>query len=113
MAVKLKGFHELLPSLTPARDDERRDRPVAAPACQLGGSLVRGAGFQPGVENLFHFAAPFQEFGHNLGVLAVSLHAQAQRFQALQEQESIERRDGRSDVAQQLHTGFDDVGACA
>ena len=59
MAVKLKGFHELLPSLTAARDDERRDRPVAAPACQLGGSLVRGAGFQPGVENLFHFAAPF------------------------------------------------------
>ena len=47
--------------------------------------------------------------GHRLGVGIVSLHPQAQGLQTLQEQERVERADGRANVAQQLHAGFDDV----
>src|SRR5947209_20102495 len=55
----------------------------------------------------------FQELGDALRILAVPLHAQGQRLQSLQEEESVERRDRRADIAQQLHARLDDIGQWA
>jgi hypothetical protein len=43
-----------------------------------------------------------EELGHLEGVGAVALHAQVERFEALNEQERVEGRDGRAHVAQEL-----------
>ena len=52
----------------------------------------------------------FQELCDAQGVLAMALHTQGQRLQPLQEEEGVERRDSRADIAQQLHARFDDIG---
>ncbi len=41
------------------------------------------------------------------------LDTQRERLEALRDQECVERRDRRADVAQQLHACLDDVGEVA
>jgi len=36
-------------------------------------------------------------------------HPEVYRFQSLQEEKGIERRQGRADVAQQVHARLDDI----
>ena len=52
----------------------------------------------------------FQEFGHGLGVLDVPVHAQAERLDALDGQEAVERALAGAVVAQDLHACLDDEG---
>src|SRR6266487_1071854 len=51
-----------------------------------------------------------KELGNTQCVLAVALHTQGQRLQALQEEPGVERRCGRTQVTQQLNTCLDDIG---
>ena len=48
--------------------------------------------------------------GHGERVLRVALHAQVQGFDALQQQEGVERRERGAGVAQALHAGLEDEG---
>ena len=51
----------------------------------------------------------FEELGDLARVLLVTLDAQAQRFEPLEEQPRVERRERRAEVAQQLHARLEDV----
>ena len=57
-----------------------------------------------------HGRVALEEFGNGLGVLAVLLHAQRQRFDAGQDQERVERRQRRTKIAQAEHTAGDSEG---
>src|SRR3569832_3019765 len=52
-------------------------------------------------------------FGDRLGVFAVLLHSQRQRFDAGQDQERVERRDRRAEIAQAEHAAGDREGEVA
>ena len=54
-----------------------------------------------------------QPVGQRMGVLVVPLDPQRQRFQALQQQEAVERRLRRTQITQALDPGADDVGDVA
>jgi len=49
-------------------------------------------------------------FGHGQRIRGVALHAQVQRFDALEEQERIEGRKRRAGVTQSLHARLEDEG---
>ncbi len=51
-----------------------------------------------------------QEFGHALRIVNVPLHAQAERFQPLEEEERVEGREAAANIAQDLHASFEDEG---
>src|ERR1039457_897063 len=51
---------------------------------------------------------PFEPFRHRYGILDMPLHPQAQRLEALQEEEGIEGGNGRARVAQILQPGLED-----
>ena len=50
---------------------------------------------------------------HSLGVRVVALHPQRQRFDALEEEERVERRERSAGVAQQHRADATDVGRWA
>ena len=52
----------------------------------------------------------FQIPGDSQGILRVSGHSQVQGLEALHEEEGVERRQGRAEVAQERDAGLDDVG---
>ena len=62
------------------------------------------------VDDLGDFRMFFQVARHRIGVGALHAHAQRQRFQPLDVQETVERARRRADVAQQRHARLDDVG---
>ena len=54
-----------------------------------------------------------QPFGDRLRVVAMALHAQRQRLDAGEDQEGVERRERRPDVAQAEHAAGDGEGEIA
>ena len=52
-------------------------------------------------------------FSDGLGVREMAFHAQAEGFDALEDHEGVERRDGHAEVAEHLHAGFQDHRAVA
>ena len=54
-----------------------------------------------------------EPLGHRLRVVAVALHAQRQRLDAGEDQEGVERRQRRPDVAQGQHAAGDGEGEIA
>ena len=54
-----------------------------------------------------------QPFGDGLGVVAMALHAERQRFQAGQDQEGVEGRDRRAEIAQAEHARGNGEGEIA
>ena len=52
---------------------------------------------------------PNEEVRHRLGVLEMTLHAEAERLDPLQRQERVERRGGGAQVSKQLHASLDRV----
>src|SRR5690606_11787430 len=77
------------------------------------GPLVPGRVRVPGELDAADLRVVGQELDDLAGVVVVPLDAQAQGLDALEQQEGVERADGRADVAQQLDPGLDDVGARA
>jgi len=68
---------------------------------------------QAGVVDPGGFRMFLQEFGHFQRVFAMSIHTQAQRFQPLQDQEGVERRNARAHIAQRHSAGAADKGGSA
>ena len=82
------------------------------PAAQLAqGQRVVGVAALAGVVYALHQRMALQEIDHGQRVAAGALLAQAQRLQALQQQEGAVRRQRRAAVAQQHGTGPRDEGA--
>ena len=95
VAVQLQRLDEPLTGLAPALDHEREHAAVAL-AARRTSSPARATGSTRGRRSAtaLDLVAPDEELGHRVGVLEVPLHAQAQRLEALEEQERVERRSG-------------------
>src|SRR5206468_11614790 len=106
MREQLQRLDETLASLHSAFDAEGQDR-----ATSFGQILFRqraiGARFETGVVDPGDVLVALEELCNCQSVLGVSLHAQRQRLQALEEQERIERADGRPEVAQTVYSALD------
>ena len=113
VAVQLECLDEALAGFQTALDLERQHRAEAPTAAQLPAPLVPAVVRQPGVVDRQHLTLADEVLGDLLGVLLVPFHAQAERLDPLQDQEGVERRDRRADVAEQLHPRLDRVGAGA
>src|SRR5215472_4739558 len=75
--------------------------------------LVLGMVLQTGVAHPVDRGMAIQELGDALRILAMSLHAQRQRLQPLQEKPAIERGYSGTQVAHELHACLDDVSQWA
>src|SRR5262245_17145718 len=108
VAEQLQVVDERAAGLEPTLDAEREDR--ALPARQvLLTALVPLARRQTRVRDPLHFVALFEPLGDGERVRAVTIHSQAERLEALEEEERVERRHWRADVAHQLEPGLEDV----
>ena len=93
VAVQLEGLDERPAGLDPALDLEG-EHGTGAQRGVLAAQLVPGAAGQPGVVDRLDLVAALQPLGDRLGVGDVALDAQAQRLEALGDQEGVERGDG-------------------
>ena len=98
-----------LPGLEAALDPEREDRALAVRAGTGRRVPCHGLDFRPGYATHSTSSRPSSHSATACAFCAVPLHAQRQRLEALQEQERVERRHRRADVAQQLQPGLQDV----
>src|SRR5664280_2839369 len=104
---EFETFDEALAGLNATIDAKGENRsPTLWQVAQL--SLVPGARDQSGIVDPTHVLACFEPLSNRGGVGDVTLHPQTQRLQALNEQERVEGRDRRADVAQVLQAGFED-----
>ena len=87
----------------------KRDDGADALGGVLVGGGVPGARRQAGVVDRGDVGVVFEPLGDLLRVLHVTLDAQAQRFDALDERECAVRGERCAGVAQQLDAGLDDV----
>src|SRR5450432_3513579 len=107
MAVEFERVHEPLARFKATLDLERDDRTRATWRVLLATFVPRGRR-QPGVDDAIDLVALLQPLGHLLRVRDVAFNAQRQRFEALGDQERIERGNRWPKVAQQLNPRFDD-----
>ena len=95
----------------PPRGRPRCRRPGSRPA-RAAGSAARARGVRRaglvGVADEAHARVRAQERGQRARVRDVPLHAQRQRLEALQEQEGVERREHRPEVAHRLDARLHD-----
>ena len=100
-------------NLRPASLPPASSKPTSPPYCPLRYRSARSR-WTPcccdGMDDPLDLLARAQEIDHRLRILAVLVHAQCQRLQALDDQERVERRQRRADVAQQRHPRLDRVG---
>lgn len=106
------GVHEPLARLHTVPQLEGDHGPGAARQVPLPG-LVPGAGGQSRVVDDGHLVAGLEPFGERQGVGGVPLQAQAERLDALEQQEGAVRGEGRAEVAEQLDAELDGEGAGA
>ena len=93
VAVQLERLDERSARLGPALDLEG-EHGTGAQRGVLAAQLVPRAARQSGVGDLLDLVAALEPLGHRLGVGDVPLDAQAQRLDALGDQEGVERGDG-------------------
>src|SRR5674476_1346151 len=109
VAVQAQCLDEFLSSLHTTGDLEGDDG-----TSTTGGVLVRQrlpwAGGQRGVGHGLDLAVCFEPTVHLDRVLHVTLDSQRQGLDPLGDEKRVERRDGRSQVAQQLNPRLEDVG---
>ena len=105
----LQGIDEPGTGLFAALDAEAQDAGGLAARDLLAHHVIRAVG-QTRVADPLHLRMLLQMFGHALRILAMPLHAQSQRFEALHDQEGIQRRDGRTHVAQRHDAAAADIG---
>ena len=83
------------------------------PAHQLLRQRVVAVVRQAGVVDPGHLGMLLQVLGNRQCVVADAVHAQRQRFHALQDQEGAHRAQRRAHVAQRHHARAADVGGCS
>jgi len=113
VAVQLERLDEGPTGRRATLDDERRHGPGALAAGVLLGPLVPPGGGETGELHRGHLGLTGQVLGHLLGVRVVALHAQTEGLEALEEQERVEGRRRRTDVAEELHPRLEHVRAGA
>src|SRR4051812_17876872 len=95
----LDGVDQLRAGVAPSLDAEGDDGALAIGKVLVGELLIRAAGeagvFHPGDGGVF-----LEPLGDRERVAAVLLHAELQRFDALDEKEGVEGADARAKVAQ-------------
>ena len=104
--------HELDGGLAVALESEGNDAARAVGQVLSGQCMVLVAG-QSAIVYPGHALVLRQEFGHALGVLAVTGHAQVQRLQSEVQQECVLRGWNGAEVAHQLGNEFGGVGHLA
>ena len=108
MREQADGVDELDSRLQPAFDAKTENGPE--PMLQvLPGQGMGGVAREAGIVHPIYRRVRFQELGHLQGVVAVPLHPQGEGFNSLQNQESVEGAQGRTDVAEKLDARLDDV----
>ena len=95
-----------------ALDAEGHQRPGTLRAVLLRTLVVAVAG-QPGIAHPRHLVVAGEELGNGLGVVRMPLHAERQRLAAGEDEERVERRDRRAEVAQAEHAAGDGEGEIA
>ncbi len=98
-------------NVRPAARPPLMPKPISAPwplGMYLLRQLVRRVRRQAGIVDPLDFGVLAEVFGDAERVLAVAVQAQAERLDTLQEQERVERRQRRTEVAQQLHARLED-----
>ena len=90
-------------------DTETQDARGLAPGDLLGDHVIRAVG-QTRVADPLDLRVILEVPGHGHGVLDVALHADGQCLDALQDEEGVERADGRAGVAQGDRAGAGDHG---
>lgn len=109
VAVQGQRLHEALAGLDATRDLEGEHRPGALRGV-LAGLLVGLVLGQRRPDHALDLVLALEVLGDPVGVLEVAVKTQAERLDALRDQERVERRDGRAEVAQQLHARLEDEG---
>src|SRR4029078_7995246 len=106
MVVKLQCIDEFASCLLAARQLET-DQPSEITLEVAVGAFAMDALLLGGMDDPLDLLSRAQEINHGLCVLAVLVHAQCKRLQALDDQECIERRQRRADIAQERHPCLD------
>ena len=106
VAEQLESLDEAAAGLDAALDAEGQDGAAALGEVALL-PLVPRARLEARVGHPAHLVPALEPLRHLGGVVHVALHAQAQRLQPLEEQERVERGDGRPGVAQVLQAGLE------
>ncbi len=109
MAVQLEGLDEG-PARRRAAADPEGQHGTGAGRQVARRRRVPAAGLQPRVGDPQHVVAALKPARHRQRVLRVPLYPQRQRLQPLQQQEGVDRRQRRAEIAQQLRPGPHDVG---
>ena len=99
VAEQLEAVDEVPARVDAALQLERDDRALAVAAGTSRARVVPLARLQARVRDPLDLVARLEPLRDRERVLRVPLHAQAQRLQALEEQERVERRDRGADVA--------------
>src|SRR5262249_25448561 len=99
VVVKLQRIDELAPRLLAASQLEANQAAVLALEVSVC-ALAMNALLLRRVNDPLDFLSRAQEIDHGLRILAVLAHAQCQSLQPLDNQERIERRQRRADIAQ-------------
>src|SRR5699024_8034558 len=107
--VQLESVNETFASFGTALDIES-DNGTGAVGTVLAAALKPGAGGDAGVRHGLNVFVAFEPLGNRDGIADVTLNTQAQRLDTLGNQEGVERRDGRAQIAQQLNPCLEDVG---
>ncbi len=108
-AEQRQALGELLGRLGVALDLEGEDGRGAVGVVVVV-ELLGAAGAQGGVVHALNLRVVLEELDHLEGVLHVALDAKRQGLQALEQQERVEGRQRRAQVAQQRGAGLGDVG---
>ena len=103
---------ELDAGVVAALQAEREDRAGAVRAIFLGEVVIAVAG-EPRIADPGHARMRRDPFRDRQRIVAVPLHAQRQRLDAVEEEKRIERRQSRADVAQRQHAAGDGKGKVA
>ena len=109
VAEQLEAVDEVPARLDAALELEREDRALARWAGTSSARVVPLARLQARVRDPLDLVARLEPLRDRERVLRVPLHAQAQRLQALEEQERVERRDRGAEVALVLQPALEDV----
>ena len=105
---ELERVVELHARLEATLHPKREDAGGAAAHVALR-EIVVAVSRQAGVAHPFHLGVILEVLRGRQGVVAVALHAQIERFDALHHEEGVERRNGGAGVAQRHRAGAADV----
>ncbi len=112
MREELDARHELDARVVAALEAEGQHRAGALGHVLLRQLVISVAG-QPGIADPRHLLVAGEILGDRQRVVGVLLHPERQRLDAGQDQERVERRDRRPEVAQAEHAAGDGEGEIA